>query len=290
MIDTPVAQPEAAPTENSTTEVSDTRTQANTNPDPFEVDESQFVSLSPEQRAALDPVLTKFKESAKSYAQKEREAEGKKYSDHVKKAQALEKLVSDPRFVKWYNETTNPQNQPQASPKSVASAEEWAQAYQSLSAGDPGPLEQLQTKLVMSVGGPAIQRSQQEISMLRAENEMTKLWANHPDAKDLDQIGREEDPEAPSLLQLCLTVVRDRQGGTMEQAYEMAKKVALSMENKGKRAAMGMVNEKKGSVTEKPSTNSKEEGVQYVDTMEEAMTANIEAAMDGRKVKYQVKK
>ena len=38
-------------------------------------------------------------------------------------------------------------------------------------------------------------------------------------------------------------------------------------------------------------TNSKEEGVQYVDTMEEAMNANIEAwpLMD-EKVKYQVRK
>ena len=53
---------------------------------------------------------------------------------------------------------------------------------------------------------------------------------------------------------------------------------------------MGMVQEKKGAVTEKPVTNSKEEGVIFVDTMEEAMTKNIEAAMDGRKVKYQHKK
>ena len=74
------------------------------------------------------------------------------------------------------------------------------------------------------------------------------------------------------------------------KAYAIAKKVSLSMENKGKRAAMGLVTEKKGSVTEKPSVNTKEEGVQYVDTMEEAMNANIEAAIDGRKVKYQVKK
>lgn len=288
MQDVTVAQPEAAPTENSQTEATDTQTQ--TINDPFAVDESQFVSLSPEQRAALDPVLTKFRESAKSYAQKERESEGKKYTEHVKKSQALEKLVSDPRFVKWYNETNNPQNQTSVAPKSVASAEEWANAYQALSAGDPMPLEQLQSRLVMSVGGPAIQRNQQEMQMLRSENEMTKLFANHADARDLDSIGREEDPSAPSLLQLAAQVVLDKQGGTWEQAYALASRVAKAMENKGKRVAMGMVSEKKGSVTEKPSTNSKEEGVQYVDTMEEAMTANIEAAMDGRKVKYQVKK
>jgi hypothetical protein len=284
MIDTTVAQPDTTAT-TDTAETTDTGT---TNTDPFVVDESQFVSLTPEQRAALDPVLSKWKETAKTYAQKEREAEGKKYSDHVKKAQALEKLVSDPRFVKWYQETNNPSTT--ATPQSVASAEEWAQAYQSLSAGDPMPLEKLQTKLVMSVGGPALQKTQVEMNMLRQENEMTKLFANHADAKDLDQIGREDNPDAPSLLQLAAQSVMDKQGGTWEQAYVLAKQVALAMENKGKRAAMGLVAEKKGSVTEKPSTNSKEEGVQYVDTMEEAMNANIEAALDGRKVQYRVKK
>jgi len=263
-----------------------------TSVDPFAVDETAFVSLSPEQRAALDPVLSKWKDSAKSYAKSEREAEGKKYADHVKKAQALEKLVSEPRFVKWYQETYNPQvgSGDGAAPKSVASAEEWAKAYESLSAGNPAPLEALQTKLVMSVGGPAIQRTQAEMNLLRMENQMTKLFANHPDAKELDQIGREDDAESPSLLQLCAQSVMDKQGGTWEQAYALAKQVALSMENKGKRAAMNLVDGKKGSVTEKSSSSSKEEGVQYVDTMEEAMNANIEAAIDGRKVQYRVKK
>jgi hypothetical protein len=287
MLDTTVAQPEVAPTETVTTE-SGTQNQTPTD-DPFAVDESQFVSLSPEQRAALDPVMSKWKESANSYAQRARDEEGKKYQQHVKESEALRKLTADPRFIKWYNETNNPQTG-NVAPRSVASAEEWSQAYQSLAAGDPLPFEQLQAKLVMSVGGPQLQRTQQEMSMLRAENEMNKLWAAHPDAKDLDVIGREEDPEAPSLLQIAAQSTM--QGGMVDwnRAYALAKKVSLSMENKGKRAAMGMVTEKKGSVTEKPSTNSREEGVQYVDTMEEAMTANIEAAMDGRKVKYQVKK
>ena len=286
MVDATVAQPteEAAPTETAPVE-----TAAPAEVDPFAVDESQFVSLTPEQRAALDPVMTKWKESAKSYAQKERESEGKKYTEQVKESAALRKLTADPRFIKWYNETNAPQ-QSASTPKSVASAEEWANAYQSLSAGDPAPLEALQTKLVMSVGGPQIQATQQQMNMLRAENEMTKLFANHPDAKDLDGIGREEDPASPSLLELCLSVVRDRNGGTMEQAYAMAKKVSLSMENKGKRAAMGLVQGKKDSVTEKSASSAKDGGVVYVDTMEEALTKNIEAAMDKTGIKYQVKK
>ncbi len=284
MIDATVAQPdvETAPTDVQNTE---TTTQDN---DPFAVDESQFVSLSPEQRAALDPVLTKFKETAKTYAQREREAEGKKYKDHVTKAEALEKLVADPQFVEWYQKRTNPQAT--ATPQSVASAEEWAQAYQSLSAGDPMPLEKLQTKLVMAVGGPQLQATQQQMQMLRAENEMNKLWATHPDAKDLDAIGREDDPNAPSLLQLAAQASMSNQGVNWEKAYTLAKQVALSMENKGKRTAMGLVSEKKNSTTEKPSVNTRDEGIQYVDTLDEAMSKNIEAQMDGRKVVYRVKK
>lgn len=286
MLDTEVAQPEAAPTETVSTETTDTQVQTTNESDPFAVDESQFVSLTPEQRAALDPVLSKWKESAKTYAQRERESEGKKYTDHVKKAQALDKLVSDQRFVKWYQETNNPQQA--SAPKAVASAEEWAQAYQALSQGDPMPLEQLQAKLVMSVGGPQLQKTQQAMQLLQKENEMNKLFVSHPDAKDLDQIGREDNPEGQSLLELCLEV-GEKRGLSFQQSYEMASRVAKSMENKGKRAAMGMVQEKKGSTTEKPSANQRDEGVQFVDTMDEAMNKNIEAAMDGRKVTYRVK-
>lgn len=294
MLDATVAQPDAAPTD-STADIGDAGTSSTdknsgTNSDPFAVDESQFVSLTPEQRAALDPVMTKWKESAKSYAQKEREAEGKKYADHVKKAAALENLIADPRFVKWYQETNNPQTQ--TAPASVASAEEWAQAYQSLSNGDPMPLEKLQTKLVMSVGGPQLQATQRQMQVLQSENEMNKLWVLHPDAKDLDTIGREENPEAPSLLQLAAqSNVNPRTGMVnWEAAYTLASSVAKAMENKGKRAAMGIVSGKQNSTTEKPSVNTKEEGVQYVDTMDEAMSKNIEAQMDGRKVVYRVKK
>jgi hypothetical protein len=291
MLDTMVAQPDVtpAPTDTVSTETTDTQgsTTADTNNDPFAVDESQFVSLTPEQRAALDPVLNKFRESAKTYAQKERESEGKKYSEHVKKAQALDRLVTDQRFVKWYQDTNNPQQT--AAPKSVASAEEWAQAYQSLSNGDPLPMEQLQAKVVMSVGGPQLQKTQQAMQILQKENEMNKLFVSHPDAKDLDQIGREDNPDGQSLLELCMEV-GEKRGLSFEQSYEMANRVSKSMENKGKRAAMGMVSEKKGSTTEKPSVNTRDEGVQFVDTMEEAMNKNIEAAMDGRKVTYRVKK
>ena len=106
MPDTTVAQPEVAPTETAPAETAP----ASTETDPFAVDESQFVSLTPEQRAALDPVLSKWKENAKSYAQKEREAEGKKYTDHVKRSAALENLVKDPQFVEWYNKRMNPQS------------------------------------------------------------------------------------------------------------------------------------------------------------------------------------
>ena len=63
MLDTTVAQPDTtAPTETVSTETTDTQGSSinDTNSDPFAVDESQFVSLSPEQRAALDPVLSEM--------------------------------------------------------------------------------------------------------------------------------------------------------------------------------------------------------------------------------------
>lgn len=257
--------------------------------DPFEVDESQFVSLTPEQRAALDPVLDKWKTTAKTTVEKAREAERKTFEPHVKKSQALENLIRDPEFVKWYQGRQRPPGQAPA-PAAVASPQEWAEAVQAMANGDPAAHTALLARQFQAWAQPQVQSVQQEMQMLKAESEMTRLFSNHADAKDLDSIGRESDPTAPSLLELALHNVKDRMGGTMEQAYQVAKGVAQSMENKGKRAAMGLVDEKKKSMTEKPSVNSKEEGVIYVDTMEEAMSKNIEAAIDGRKVKYQVKK
>lgn len=274
--ETPVEPPQepAAPAEN----------------DPFAVDEAQFVSLSPEQRAALDPVLSKWKDSAKATLEKERGT----YKPHLEKSKALDQLVKDPRFVKWYQDlqaATRTPLQPQgAAPNQVASAEEWANALQLMANGDPTQWQALNQKMLASWAAPTIQGIQQKQRYLEQSMEMTKLFSDHADAKELDQVGRENDPTSPSLLQLCLHNVVDQNGGTMEQAYQIAKTVSQSMENRGKRAAMGLVTEKKGSVTEKTHPAGKEEGVIYVDTMEEAMTQNIEAAIDGRKVKYAVKK
>jgi hypothetical protein len=285
MIQTDVAQPDvAAPTEE---EVKVPPDSGKGEEDPFALDESQFVSLAPEQRAALDPVLNGWKEKAKTYTKSQVESETKKYSEHVKRAQALESLTKDPEFVKWYQERIKPKTQ---SPQAVASPQEWAEAVNLMATGDPSSFMALQQKQFQTWAQPTVMGVQQQMQLLQAENEMTKLFSNHPDAKDLDQIGREADPTNPSLLELALYSVKDRQGGTMEQAYEVAKKVALAMENKGKRTAMGMVDDKKKSITEKGTSTSKDEGVIYVDTMAEAMEKNIEAAIEGRKVKYQVKK
>lgn len=255
--------------------------------DPFAVDEAQFASLSPEQRAALDPVMSKWRDTARQALEKEK----KTYEPHMKRSQALEGLVKDPRFVKWYQETTQGnKGQETKAPAQVASPEEWSAALTQMANGDPAAWQNLNQKMLSSWAQPTIEGIQQKQNYLEQSMEMTKLFADHADAKDLDQIGREEDPTSPSLLELCLHVVKERNHGTMEQAYAVARQVAKSMENKGKRAAMGMVQEKKGSVTETPPKTGAADGIIYVDSMEEAMTQNIEAAMDGRKVKYAVKK
>ena len=71
------------------------------NSDPFAVDESQFVSLSPEQRAALKiRFLRSSKNRPNLMLQKERDSESKKYTDHVKKSPSPGEISgSDPEFV-----------------------------------------------------------------------------------------------------------------------------------------------------------------------------------------------
>lgn len=279
MEDTVVAQPDV-----QTAPTADEAAKEVIEQDPFAVDENSFVSLTPEQRAALDPVMTKWKESAKTkFSEMEKERDGLKV--HVPKAQALDKLVSDQRFIEWYNGLSKTQQTAvQEKPQGI-SPESWIEAMQGLASNDSTKWNQLLSQWAQ----PTVNGFQQSMSALQNENAMQKMYASHPDAKDLDQIGRDDGVESPSLLQICANVSLSR-GGTWEQGYQLAKSVSRSMENRGKRAALGIVDEKKGAITEKPQKVVKDEGVEYVDTLSEAIEMNAEAQLDGRKVRYAVKK
>ena len=255
--------------------------------DPFALDESKFVALSPEQRAAIDPVLTEWKTKAKTELEKTSKTYQEKYKPLEEKAQALDQLVQDKRFVEWWNGLQNPSAaQPQGaknvSPLQIATAEQWADALSRLAQGDESAWSQLQGKAVAAMYGPIAQKLMQGHEELRTTFEMKDLFERHPDAKELDQIGQDGDPKSKSHLEIWLDWATEN-GKPLEEGYKMAKRTWDAAVARSNQAALGMVQEKKQSVTSGPATHQGGEAVEEVGSMEELMTKRMEYALSGQK-------
>jgi hypothetical protein len=286
-----VLDPNAAPAEPAVKE------ETAPTSDPFAMDESQLSALAPEARVAFDNVAkawrSKAEEYTKSAAQKAMEETASKYRDYDENKQyanALRQLTSDPRFVQWYQSIQSQglqQQQQQA--MQVATAEDYALAVQEAAAGNPQRMQQIRMREFQALAAPALKEFNEMKVQQQQDREIDKLFKMHPDAEELDALGRTQDGE-PSLLEWAVYDIVDKKGGTYEQAYQHAKRIADAMSKKSKDAALGLVNGKKQSVTEQVSQQSKEtDNVIEVASGEEALRKNIEATMKGQKVTFYAK-
>lgn len=258
--------------------------------DPFAVDETKFASLSPEQRASLDPVLSEWKTRANQEIEKRGKTYEEKYKPDLEKAKALTELVQKPEFQQWWIQQQqaamrqNPTAQgaiAQTQPQDIASAEEWQSAISDAYAGDPTKMKALQARMFSVMATPVVQQLREGQEELRTTIEMKNLFESHPDAKALDKIGYDaNDPEAPSLLETALNLA-DERGKSLEWGYQLAKRWSDSMGVQAKQEAMGLVQGKKESVTSGPSTNKGSSGtVVEVADAEELMTKSMEWSID----------
>ena len=260
--------------------------------DPFAVDEVKFASLSPEQRAAVEPVISEWKTKAKSRLDETEKTWKEKYTPVEEKATALDKLVQDPRFVGWWTNLQQGINQAvpgaqaqNVQPRQIASPEEWQMAVYEAQQGNGSRMEAIQQRFLQAAAAPVVQQLQQGQAELKATLEMRDLFERHKDASELDLIGR--DPSNPkdegqSLLEIGLTWA-DHNGKTMEDGYRYAKKLADSMRTSAKQEAMGMVQAKKESVTSGPTTSQGGQGVVEVENSDELMEKNMEYILAGQK-------
>lgn len=263
-------------------------------PDVFSLDESKLASLSPEQRAALDPVFVEWKTKAKSEIEKSGKTYEEKYKPHQEKAQALDELVKQPWFQQaWQNvqraaASHNPQAAgmiQQAQPQDFATPEEWQNAMAEAYQGDPTRLKNIQTRMFATLATPVIQQLRQGQEELKTTLEMKDLFERHADAKELDSIGRDpsnSDDKSESLLESCLEWA-DRNGKPMEEGYLRARKWADSLKLGAQKQAMGLVQDKKASVISGPSTNQSGNGVVEVADAEELMSRNMDFLASGQK-------
>lgn len=254
--------------------------------DTFVLDESRFASLSPEQRAALDPVFEDWKTKAKSQIEKTSKTYEEKYKPHREKAEALEQLVKDPRFQQFWANLTNAAPGGQgAQPKDFASPEEWQQAVSDAYAGNGDKMKEIQTRMFSAMAAPVVQelkKNQDELKRgqeeFRTIQEMKDLFEKYPEAKKLDMIGRNaSDPNdsSLSLLEMALNWAEDNKK-PMVDGYNLAKRWADGLRAGAQQEAMGLVQSKKESVTSGPSTNKGGLPVVEVEDADELMQKNME--------------
>jgi hypothetical protein len=262
--------------------------------DPFSLDEGKLASLSPEQRAALDPVFEEWKGKAKAEIEKTGKTVAEKYKPQEEKAKALEQLVADPRFQQWWRGVQQAgiaQNPAAigaiatARPQDFATNEEWQNAMAEAYAGDPTKMKELQARMYTIMATPIITQLKQGQEELRATLEMKDLFERHADAKELDLIGRDpadKTDSSESLLESCLEWA-DKNGKTFEEGYARARKWADALKVGAQKQAMGLVQDKKASVTSGPSTNVPGSAVVEVADAEELMDKNMEYLASGQK-------
>lgn len=287
-MDAPVADPSAAPGPDVPVAAAPDQS------DPFNLDESKLISLSPEQRAALDPVFQEWKTKAKAELEKSGKTYEEKYKPHLEKSQALDQLVQDPRFQQWWHGVTqaavaqNPAGAPaasQAKPQDFASPQEWQEAWANAYAGDYAKFQEIQARMFSAMATPVVQQLRQGQEELKATLEMKDLFERHTDARDLDAIGRNpKDPtdKGLSLLEMCLNWA-DEHGRPLEEGYQKARQWADSLKVGAQQQAMGLVQDKKASVTSGPSTNTGGNAVVEVADTDELMAKNMDYLASGQK-------
>ncbi len=260
--------------------------------DPFALEENALASLSPEQRAGLDPIIDGWRKRATEEITKRESSAAEKYKPYEEKAAALEKLTSYAPFVQWWQDqqrtasagaTRGQQQQIQgAQPQQFASPQEWQDAVLEASNGDATKLQQIQSKMMASWAAPLVQKIQSDQQAIRTELELKNLFETHPEAKEFDRIGLNDKGEGVSLLEQALGWA-EQNGKTLEQGYRLAEQWYNALKVNAQQQAMGMVNEKKGSVTAGPSTQGATKNVVEVDNMDEVIKRSMDAQLRGDK-------
>lgn len=278
VVDAPTPIPDAAPAVPAPAPVvSDPN-------DPFVVDEARLSTFAPEQRAVLDEWKRKASETIETRGRTTEE----KYKSHVEKASALDKLTQHPEFQKWWQsqqKVAPGQATPSSAPADVATADEWSAAVIDASNGQPQKLQALNMKMWAQQAQPIVQQLQQKQQMLETTLEMKNLFDRHPDAKDLDAIGRngqDVSDKTPSLLEIAMYYTVDQNRGSVEDGYALARRWADSLGNSAKQQALGLLQGKKDAVTAGPSTQKANSTVVEVDSFEELTRKNMEALLSGQ--------
>ena len=281
--DTAVVEQTAAPVE----------TVAPVAPDPFALEEARLASLSPEQRAGLDPIIEDWRKRATEEIKKRESEASTKYKPIQEKAEALDRLTQYQPFVQWWQAQQqaavqqNPAQQgaiAQTKPNDFATSQEWQEALYEAAQGDGSKLAVLQQRMMSAWATPFVQQMTQKQQYLETQMEMKDLFERHPDAKELDEIGLDpKTKEGVSLLEMGIDWA-ERNKKSLEEGYNLAKRWQDQLKVASQQQAMGMVQAKKQDVTAGNSTSSADGlNIVEVENADELLKKSMEAEMAGQK-------
>lgn len=272
MPDTALAEPQEAPVvAPSVPEVAPSVTPPA--PDSWE-------ALPEDVRRSAEPYVKPLKEKLTAY---EKEIESSKGAHE--KAVALDRLVQDRDFQEYWQKRQNPQRDAPAKTQTLPyTSEEYQAAYDRSLSGDHAGMAELQKRVVDSVLSekvtPALGQLQNKAREIELSFELNGLLERHPDAKDLDKYG---------FLEPALHYYTDKQGKPMEFAYARAKEAYDRAIGDFKAKEAKEIQDKKAGVTERPGVVTEQQGVQYLDSPEAVLKAQVLGNMKGERIQYRLR-
>lgn len=274
VVDAPVQVPVQAPAQEAPGVV-----ETPSAPQAPEAPKDGWDALPEEVRRTADPYVKPLKEKLSEYEKKIESAKGSE-----DKAMALDRLVQDKDFQSYWAKRMQTPQEAQLERQAPYTPEEYQAAYDRALQGDLSAMNGLQEKLVESVlakrVSPAIGQLQNKAREIELSFELNELLSRHPDARELDSFG---------FLEPALHYFTDKQGKPMEFAYVKAKEAYDKAIGHYKAKEAKEIQDKRNGVTERPGIVTGDQGIQYLDSPEAVLKAQIIGNMKGEKVQYRLR-
>lgn len=237
-------------------------------------------TLPEDVRIKAEPYVKPLKEKLATY---EKELESAKSSQE--KATALDRLVQEKDFQEWFYSRGKPKVDVKPKENQIPyTDEEYQLAYDKQQMGDPSMMRNLQKRVVdLEISEkitPHLDQLNSKAREIELQFELNGMMTRHPDAKDLDKFG---------FLEPALHYWTDKLKQPMEVAYQKAKEAYDRAIGDYKAKEAKEIQDKKGGVTERPGVVTADQGIQYLDSPEAVLQAQIRANMRGDKVQYRVR-
>lgn len=211
-------------------------------------------TLPPQLREAYKNMLRDYKQKTQSVAEKAKQYESQA-QEQASKAEFLDKLTKDSRFVDWYNSLSASEKQAAGngqSPEELVSQEEWIEAQ-----SDPKKFAEIISR-VTDAKVASIE------NMRQSKNDASEFISAFSEAVD-EKTGKKLRPDFDELAELGIVNMfldkipaesKSDWGKALTSSYKSAKDLYEKIYTKGKSDALSSLKQKEARSTTPPSSSS----------------------------------